>query len=98
MAVMGWCVADTLTLTIFQEMVPNDLQGRVLALRRSVEQFTWPISLQLTGLVSPALLRADHFLVVAGTLSLVSVLLTAWAVHTRRRDRFVPGGEGRHER
>ncbi|HSW10739.1 MAG TPA: MFS transporter [Bacillota bacterium] len=98
MAVMGWCVADTLTLTIFQEMVPNDLQGRVLALRRSVEQFTWPISLQLTGLVSPALLRADHFLVVAGTLSLASVLLTAWAVHTRRRDRFVPGGEGSHER
>ena len=91
-AVAAWCVADTLTLTLFQETVPVDLQGRVLALRRSVEQFTWPISAQLTGLIAPALLGPDQFLVGAGALSLVSVVFMGWAMHRCREDRTVSGG------
>lgn len=83
-AVVAWMIADTLGTTLYQEVVPTSMQGRVLALRRSLEQLTWPVSSLLAGVVSPMFLRADHFLAFGGFVSLLVVILVASLMSRRR--------------
>ncbi|WP_106346806.1 hypothetical protein [Planifilum fimeticola] len=77
-------ISDTLALTLFQEAVPAHVQGRIFSLKRALEQFTWPVSSLLTGLVAPAVLRADRFLVLSGLLSFVAVTAVTWWRFVRR--------------
>jgi len=79
-------ISDTLALTLFQEAVPAHVQGRIFSLKRALEQFTWPVSSLVTGLLAPAVLRADHFLVLSGMLSFVAVTGVAWLLYVQRLD------------
>ena len=88
-AVAAWMIADTLGTTVFQEMTPLHMQGRVFALRRSLEQFTWPISLLLTGLLVPSVMRADLFLIVAGGISLTVVVVVLWLSRATWRGKAI---------
>ncbi|WP_460416074.1 hypothetical protein [Planifilum fimeticola] len=55
-------------------------------MKRALEQFTWPVSSLVTGLLAPAVLRADHFLVLSGMLSFVAVTGVAWLLYVQRLD------------
>jgi MFS transporter, DHA3 family, macrolide efflux protein len=91
-AVANWMVADTLGTTVFQEMTPPNMQGRIFALRRSLEQFTWPLSLLFTGLLVPSVMPADLFLVIAGGASLLVVVIMLWSLRVSRQS--VPSYSG----
>jgi hypothetical protein len=84
-AVAAWMIANTLGTTIFQRLTPLHMQGRVFALRRSLEQATWPLSLLFTGLLVPSVIQADQFLVIAGSASLVIVIVVLWLLRLSQK-------------
>lgn len=73
LAVTAWIVVSTLQTTLLQQAVVPNIQGRVFAFRRSLEQFTWPVSSFLAGFLSPTFMRADVLLTIGGVLSLGAI-------------------------
>nr|MBO2495447.1 hypothetical protein [Bacillota bacterium] len=69
-------------LTLFQEAVPAHVQGRI-SLRRALEQFTWTVRSQVTGLMSPVVLGPIPS---CGMLSFVAVIAVAWLLYVHRME------------
>lgn len=77
LAVTAWIVVNTVQTTLLQQAIVPTMQGRVFAFRRSLEQFTWPVSSLLAGLLSPTFIHADVLLTSGGVLSLGATAIVA---------------------
>ncbi len=75
LAVTSWIIVNTLLTTLIQETFSQGVLGRLFAFRGCVEQFTWPISSFLAGILAPALIQANLLLALGGLLSLISLVI-----------------------
>lgn len=75
LAVTSWIIVNTLLTTLIQETFSQRVLGRIFAFRGCVEQFTWPISSFLAGILAPALIQANLLLALGGLLSLISIVI-----------------------
>ncbi len=67
-------LANAHSQAIWQTQTPNELQGRVFSVRRTIAQFTWPLSTAMAGILAGAF---NPGYVLAG-LGLVEVLFMAF--------------------
>jgi len=86
-AVTAWLIVNTIQTSLFQTAVAPGMQGRVFALRRTLEQFTWPVSSLAAGLLSPTLVRPDVLLALGGVAMLVAVAVAASSPSVRALTR-----------
>lgn len=86
-AVTAWLIVNTIQTSLFQTAVAPGMQGRVFALRRTLEQFTWPVSSLAAGLLSPTLVRPDVLLALGGAAMLAAVAVAACTPSVRALTR-----------
>ena len=75
LAVAAWVMVNGIQTTLLQEAVAPAMHGRVFAFRRTLEQFTWPLSAALAGALAPGIVRPDVLLAVGGAASLAAVVV-----------------------
>lgn len=75
-AVTARLIVNTIQTSLFQTAVAPGMQGRVFALRRTFEQFTWPVSSLVAGPLSPTLVRPDVLLALGGAAMVAAAACT----------------------
>lgn len=71
---------------LWQSKVAPEVRGRVMATRRSIAYLMKPISLLIAGFLTPAIMRADSYMIIAGTVGTLITLVALVAPALRNVD------------